>query len=218
MDEKHRIIEILLHEGVLAFGSFKLKSGRTSPYFFNLGQVFQGQALHFLASAYAQLLHKEFPETNVLFGPAYKGIPLASTTAICCYQQFRMDLGIAFDRKEEKDHGEGGLLVGSPMQGNIVLIDDVITAGSAVRSSLAKIIHHGGDAQYKVQGLLVAMDRQEAVVEGGQQSAITALEQETGLKVHALLTFNDLLDFIQKNAEYATFIDHMLNYREKYGA
>ena len=214
---KHQLIDTFLKAGVLAFGSFELKSGRTSPYFFNLGKVFQGEALHFLATAYAKLLHDHFPDVNILFGPAYKGIPLASTTATSYYQQYKLDVGVAFDRKEPKDHGEGGFLVGTALHGNIVMIDDVITAGSAVRSSLNVINHHGGDGAFHVQGLLVAMDRQEAVIEGGQ-SSIESLEQETGLKVASLLTFADLIEYIESNPKYDQYRSEMLAYREKYGA
>lgn len=217
--EKVPLIEMLLKANVLSFGEFTLKSGRVSPYFFNLGYIFRGNTLGPLAESYAALLNIEFPEANTLFGPAYKGIPLASTTAVSAFYQHQKILGVAFDRKEAKAHGEGGEFVGSALSGNIVLVDDVITAGSAVRSSLEKINRalSSQDTAACVQGLVVAMDRQESFVQGGP-SAIQALEQETGLKVASLLCFADLLDFIECKPEFSEYKPAMIAYRERYGA
>ncbi len=218
-DVAFEVVETLLRAGVLSFGQFKLKSGRISPYFFNLGRIFEGQALSFIAKAYASLLHDHFPTVDVLFGPAYKGIPLASTTATAFFELFGQSLGVVFDRKEPKDHGEGGVFVGSALKGNIVLVDDVITAGSAVRSSLSKMAPIVSERQ--VQGLLVAMDRQEAVVEGGP-SAIQSLQDELSIEVKALLTFEDLLAYLQikqqNSPDLAEHVESMLLYRKRYGA
>ena len=181
------VIDTFIEAGVLSFGEFTLKSGRVSPYFFNLGKIFQGKPLNFMAKAYASLLKRDFADADVVFGPAYKA----------------------------KTHGEGGLFVGHPLKGKIVLIDDVITAGSAVRSSLEKMKSESTEGQ--VVGLIVAMDRQEAVVEGGQ-SAIQSLEAETGLKVSALLTFADIISYIKNNPEFSHHLPAMEAYRERYGA
>ena len=209
------VIDTFIEAGVLSFGEFTLKSGRVSPYFFNLGKIFQGKPLNFMAKAYASLLKRDFADADVVFGPAYKGIPLASAAAVSAYEHFDMSVGVAFDRKEAKTHGEGGLFVGHPLKGKIVLIDDVITAGSAVRSSLEKMKSESTEGQ--VVGLIVAMDRQEAVVEGGQ-SAIQSLEAETGLKVSALLTFADIISYIKNNPEFSHHLPAIEAYRERYGA
>lgn len=215
MDQTQSIINTFLEAGVLSFGSFTLKSGRQSPYFFNLGKIFNGKALSFMSKAYAGLVHRDFSNADVVFGPAYKGIPLATATAISAQDLYGMNLGVTFDRKEAKDHGEGGTLVGHALTGNVVLVDDVITAGSAVRSSLNKIKSEAQDCN--VLGLIVAMDRQESVVEGGL-SAIQSLQEETGLKVSSLLTFADLVAYIKSSPEFAHHLPAMEAYRERYGA
>jgi len=212
---KQRLIHVLLDAGVLQFGEFTLKSGRVSPYFFNLGSIFYGKPFHTLAIAYAQAIKDHFSHAQVLFGPAYKGIPLASATSICCFENHLLELGVAFDRKEAKDHGEGGLFVGAALQGQIVMIDDVITAGTAVNSALEKIKAHAPEAQ--VKGLVVAMDRQESVIEPGP-SAIESLQQKTGLEVHALLCLQDLIDFMSTQNGDQSFLPAMLEYRQRFGA
>lgn len=218
--DKAQTIKMLLDANVLSFGEFTLKSGRVSPYFFNLGNIFKGRALAMIAKAYAALLHQDFPDAQCLFGPAYKGIPLASSTAVCAYQLYKRSLGVTFDRKEAKQHGEGGDLVGSVLAGNIVLVDDVITAGSAVRASMKKInqaLAQNPKAKGQVQGLIVAMDRQEAQQEGGP-SAIQALQVEAGIKVSALLSFSDLVDYISDKPEFSQYLQAMHDYRSRYGA
>ncbi len=173
---------------VLEFGDFKLKSGRTSPYFFNLGAICDGAALAELGRFYADAIVASGVEFDVIFGPAYKGIPLASVTAVCLHQLHGADKAIAYNRKEAKDHGEGGRLVGAALAGRRVLVlDDVITAGTAVREALALIKAAGGVAV----GIAVCLDRKEKGADG--DSALTAIAREHDLEVISIADFNDLL-------------------------
>jgi len=211
------IISFLLEAGVLTFGDFTLKSGRKSPYFFNLGNMFQGQLISQLAHGYADVIQQHFPTADTLFGPAYKGIPLATAVAMSLSQNYNRNLGIAFDRKEIKDHGEGGQFVGSALTGNILLIDDVVTAGSAIRASIEKL-HKNSAANFQIVGLVVALDRQEAVDAYGGQSALGALAQEFNFKTQSMVSFNDILKYVEHSAEYQAYLPAMRTYRQRYGA
>lgn len=203
-----------LESNALCFGRFELKSGRVSPYFFNVGAFHDGRALDALGRAYAAVvrdLRQELP-FDVLFGPAYKGIPLVCAVSMGLYRQYRISLPWAFNRKEIKNHGEGGCVVGAPLNGKRVLIvDDVITAGTAVRESLALI--RAQDAQ--AVGVVVALDRQEKVEDG--VSAVTALETQEGLPVYHIINLTDLLDFVSRHEGFGVYRPAMQAYRQQWG-
>ena len=210
---RRRFLELALQAQALRFGEFTLKSGRSSPYFFNAGRFDSGAALATLAGCYADAVDADGIEFDLLFGPAYKGIPLATALA-CEYARRGRDLPVAFNRKEAKDHGEGGNLIGAPLQGRRVLVvDDVITAGTAVREALATIAAAGGSAV----AIAIALDRQEAAIEGGARSAAQALAADTGVAVVAVAGLDDLLAFAGESAELVAQRERLLAYRARYG-
>ena len=197
----------------LRFGEFTLKSGRTSPYFFNAGRFDSGAALAGLAACYADAAEAAGVQFDLLFGPAYKGIPLATALA-CEYARRGRDLPLAFNRKEAKTHGEGGSLIGAPLAGHRVLIvDDVITAGTAIREALA-IIHEAGG---RPAGIVIALDRQERVRVDVAESAAQAVAAEHGIPVIAVATLSDLLAFAGEDAALAAHRNALLAYRARYG-
>lgn len=214
-DHRTRFLQLALRAQALRFGEFTLKSGRVSPYFFNAGLFNSGAALAELASCYADAIDAAGVEFDLLFGPAYKGIPLATALA-CEYARSGVDLPVAFNRKEAKTHGEGGSLIGAPLQGRRVLIvDDVITAGTAIREALAIIAEAGG----VVAGIVIALDRQEAVDPGNsRRSAAETVAAEQGLPVIAVATLHDLLEFTGANDDFAEQRERLLVYREAYGS
>jgi orotate phosphoribosyltransferase len=181
-------VELALSRSALRFGSFKLKSGRESPYFFNAGLFNDGEALAVLGQSYAAALMRSGLEFDMLFGPAYKGIPLATTTAVALAEHHRRNVPWAFNRKEAKDHGEGGNIVGSPLKGRIVIVDDVITAGTAIRESV-EIIRAAGATPV---GVALALDRQERGQ--GPQSAVQEVSSQFGLRCVSILTLTDLIE------------------------
>ncbi|MDE2149860.1 MAG: orotate phosphoribosyltransferase [Gammaproteobacteria bacterium] len=207
-------IELALEYGVLRFGEFRLKSGRVSPYFFNLGAISTGVGLRRLAQAYAEAIEQTMPAFEVLFGPAYKGIPLAAAVVLQLAAHGR-DLGFAYDRKEVKDHGEGGALVGAPLRGRrVLLIDDVLTAGTALRASLQRL----RDAGAEPVAALVALDRQERG--DGTASARAELAGQTGLEIGALVGVGDILEYLTANsgAVPAPALAAIRDYQRRYGA
>jgi orotate phosphoribosyltransferase len=210
---RRRFLELALRAQALRFGEFTLKSGRSSPYFFNAGRFDSGTALTTLAGCYADAVDEAGIGFDLLFGPAYKGIPLATALA-CEYARRGRDLPVAFNRKEAKDHGEGGNLIGASLQGRRVLVvDDVITAGTAVREALATITAAGGRAV----AIAIALDRQEAASEGGAHSAAQALAADTGVAVVAVAGLDDLLAFAGESAELVAQRERLLAYRARYG-
>lgn len=223
-DHRSRFLTLALQSQALRFGEFTLKSGRLSPYFFNAGRFDSGSKLADLASCYADAIEEAGIEFDLLFGPAYKGIPLA--TALGCELARRgRDVPLAFNRKEAKAHGEGGMLIGAPLQDQRVLIvDDVITAGTAIREALALIAEGGGT----VSGIVVALDRQEMLsgpgqngdtaAQGARQSAAQSVARETGVPVVAVANLHDLLAFAGENAELVSHRDQLLAYRARYGS
>jgi len=212
-DHRRRFLQLALQAQALRFGDFTLKSGRRSPYFFNAGRFDSGAALATLAGCYADAIDAAGVDFDLLFGPAYKGIPLATALA-CEYARRGRDLPVAFNRKEAKAHGEGGQLIGAPLQGRRVLvIDDVITAGTAVREALATIAAAGGN----VAAVAIALDRQEAVAEGAAHSAAQALRAESGVAVIAVATLADLLAFAGESAELVAQREPLRAYRTRYG-
>lgn len=222
-DHRSRFLQLALHSQALRFGEFTLKSGRLSPYFFNAGRFDSGAKLAELAACYADAVEASGVQFDLLFGPAYKGIPLATALA-CEFSRRGRDLPVAFNRKEAKSHGEGGMLIGAPLEERRVLIvDDVITAGTAIREALGLIQGGGG----RVAGIVVALDRQETIGETGpgeagtptnRRSAAQAVAEETGVPVIAVANLHDLLAFAGESAELVTHRDHLLAYRASYGS
>ena len=217
-DHRSRFLQLAIRADALRFGEFTLKSGRSSPYFFNAGRFDSGATLAGLAGCYADALDAAgragaIGGFDLLFGPAYKGIPLATALA-CEYVRRGRDLPLAFNRKEAKAHGEGGRLIGAPLAGRRVLIvDDVITAGTAIREALDIIAAAGGIAA----GIVIALDRQERVREDAGQSAAQAVAAEHGIPVVAVAGLSDLLEFTGESADLVRQRDALLAYRARYG-
>ena len=192
--DKRAFIELMVDQGVLRFGEFVLKSGRRSPYFFNLGAIGDGAALAALGEFYAQALIANGLECDVLFGPAYKGIPIAVATGVALARR-GLEAGVAFDRKEAKDHGEGGVLVGAPLKGRrVVLVDDVVTDGATKNEGARLITAHGGN----LTGLLIALDRQEKV--DGEETAFAVLQRRLGVPVRSIAALVDVIDWLGDSA------------------
>ena len=203
-------VDFTLETGVLKFGEFTLKSGRISPYFFNAGLFNKGSHLSQLGNFYAQAIEASNLQFDVLFGPAYKGIPLAAATAIALNDNFNRNVPYSFNRKEAKDHGEGGSIVGHPIEGDILIIDDVITAGTAIRE--AQDIINANDANTK--GVIVALDRQEKGK--GELSAIQEIEQIFGIRVLSIINLSHIIEHLKasKNEDVVSRIE---SYRSQYG-
>ncbi|MFC3094146.1 orotate phosphoribosyltransferase [Alteromonas sediminis] len=204
-------IEFAIERGVLKFGEFTLKSGRVSPYFFNAGLFNTGGDLAQLGRFYANAIVDAGLTFDVLFGPAYKGIPIATTTAVALADHHNRDVPYCFNRKEAKTHGEGGSLVGSPLQGNVLLVDDVITAGTAIRESMQIIQQQGAS----LTGVLIALDRQER----GQSelSAIQEVERDFGTQVVSIVSLHDVMQYIEGHAALSQYADAVKAYRAQYG-
>ena len=211
-EREHAFLQFALETGVLRFGEFTLKSGRVSPYFFNAGLFNSGAKLSRLAAFYAAALAELEPEPFMLFGPAYKGIPLASATAAALADHHQRDVPFAFNRKEIKDHGEGGQLVGAPLEGDVVIVDDVITAGTSIRESV-DLIHSAGA---QAAAVMIALDREEAVTEEGD-SAIDHVAKTYGLRVHTLARFSTLLEFLSDRPDLAANLGALQAYQTQYG-
>jgi orotate phosphoribosyltransferase len=203
-------LQLALQHEVLKFGQFTLKSGRVSPYFFNLGKISSGAAMRELSRAYAQALAASGLEYDMLFGPAYKGIPLVAAVSVALAEQGR-DLPYAYNRKEAKDHGEGGVLVGASPKGRVVIVDDVLTAGTALREAVAILRAAGANPVAAV----IALDRQEVGPNG--KSAVAEMERETGIRVLPLVTVKDVLQFLQAGNADAATIAAMRDYQARYG-
>lgn len=208
---KKDFIEFALQREVLKFGEFTLKSGRTSPYFFNAGLFNTGNDLAKLGQFYAAALIESNIDYDVLFGPAYKGIPIATTTAVALADKHNVDKPYCFNRKEKKDHGEGGNLVGSPLQGRIMLVDDVITAGTAIRESMTLIQANNAD----LAGVLIALDRQEKGQ--GELSAIQEVERDFDTQVVSIVSLADVIEFIKDREEFKAHLPTITAYRDQYG-
>ena len=208
---QREFIEFALSKQVLKFGEFTLKSGRKSPYFFNAGLFNSGRDLAKLGRFYAAALVDAGISYDVLFGPAYKGIPIASATAVQLAEVHDQDVPWCFNRKEAKDHGEGGNLVGSPLKGRIMLVDDVITAGTAIRESMDLIQANGAE----LAGVLIALDRQEKGK--GELSAIQEVERDYQAKVIAIITLGDLIRYLEEKPEMADALALVRAYRTQYG-
>ena len=209
---EERFIQFAMEQHVLSFGTFKLKSGRESPYFFNAGLFNRGAALARLGSFYAEAIVASGVAFDTLLGPAYKGIPLVSATAIALAGEHGIDAPYAFNRKEVKDHGEGGELIGAPLEGRVLVIDDVITAGSAIREIMPLVRRAGAEAA----GVVVMVDREERG--SGERSAIAEIEQEYGISVISIVKLRNIVDFLQRNEWSPDLLGRMDEYRARYGA
>lgn len=208
---QREFIRFAIERGVLRFGSFTLKSGRTSPYFFNAGLFNSGLALAQLGRFYAAAVVESGIVFDVLFGPAYKGIPLAAATAVALAEQHELDLPWCFNRKEAKTHGEGGSLVGAPLEGRVLIVDDVITAGTAIREVMQIIQAQGAQAA----GVLIALNREERGQ--GELSAIQEVERDFAMPVVSIVSLTQVLEYLADNAELKQHLPAVQAYREQYG-
>ncbi len=209
---QHDFLALAIAHQVLRFGPFTLKSGRISPYFFNAGLFNTGRALAELGRFYAQAIQAAGVDFDMLFGPAYKGIPLVATTTIALAEQNGRDLPYGFNRKEVKDHGEGGMIVGAPLAGKVLLIDDVISAGTAIRESV-QIIQR---AKAQLAGVVIALNRQERGQ--GELSAITEVEHLYGIQVISIVTLDDLINYLALQPNQRECLESIQRYRQEYGA
>ena len=208
---KKEFIDLSLELGVLRFGKFTLKSGRVSPYFFNAGLFNTGYAAARLGRYYAAAIAESGIKFDMLFGPAYKGIPLAALSAASLAEHQDLDVPFAFNRKEAKAHGEGGNIIGAPLEGRVLIVDDVITAGTAVRDACQLISSSGAD----IAGLAISLDRQERGQ--GALSAVQELKQSLGIPVASIIRLNDLIATLEESSEYEKFLNPVVAYRKKYG-
>ncbi|MFT5888079.1 MAG: orotate phosphoribosyltransferase [Zhongshania sp.] len=208
---QQRFIRQAIASEALGFGEFTLKSGRISPYFFNAGRFCSGAALAALGRCYADAIVASGLQFDILFGPAYKGIPLAAATACALAEHHQRDVPYAYNRKEKKDHGEGGSLVGAPLRGRVLIIDDVITAGTAIREAIAMITHAGAS----VAGVAIGLDRQERGQ--GERSAIQELEQDAQLSVISIVGLKDIVAYLRQSSNDTVLLARINEYRERYG-
>jgi orotate phosphoribosyltransferase len=208
---KREFLELAIELEVLRFGEFTLKSGRVSPYFFNAGLFCSGYAAAKLGRYYSSAIAESDVEFDMLFGPAYKGIPLATLAAAALAEHHDMDVPYSFNRKEAKGHGEGGSIVGAPLSGKVLIVDDVITAGTAVREAHNIITSAGAE----VAGLVISLDREE--IGKDARSAVQELEQTLRIPVISIVKLEDLIDLLEESSEYTEFLEPVLAYRKKYG-
>ncbi len=209
-DYQKNFIELALQYKVLKFGEFTLKSGRQSPYFFNAGLFNTGKALAEMGRCYAQAIVDSGIEYDLLFGPAYKGIPLVAVTAMALHIDHGLDVPYAFNRKEAKDHGEGGSIVGSAIEGRVLILDDVITAGTAIREAIEIIDNNGGTPT----GVMIALDRQEKGT--GERSAVQEINQDYGMEALSIVSMEHLIQYLKEQGE-SEMLDAMNFYRTEFG-
>lgn len=210
MTYKQSFIEFLVDQDVLKFGTFKLNSGRQSPYFFNLGSVYSGAAYARLGAAYADAVLQSGIEFDMIFGPAYKGIPIAVATSLALAKR-GVDVGVAYNRKEAKDHGEGGTLVGAPVAGRVLMLDDVLTSGKAIRGA-AELVRSQDSA---IAGVVVALDRAEVMADAGQ-TAVAGLAQELASPVVSIAHVADVIGYLQKTDAKSDVLQAMRDYTRQY--
>ena len=208
---KVEFIENAIANGALKFGQFELKSGRTSPHFFNAGEFYKGSALAALGKCYATAIVESGIEFDVLFGPAYKGITLAAATSIALSEHHGIDVPYCFNRKEAKAHGEGGTLVGAPLEGKVLIIDDVITAGTAIREVMSILEQAGAVAA----GVLIGLDRKERGKT--DQSAIQEVEELFGIPVASIIDIDDILHYLKAKPDHNNLVEQIDKYRQEYG-
>ena len=210
-DYKIEFIKFALSRNVLRFGEFTLKSGRISPYFFNAGLFNSGADLARLGEFYAAAIEDNKLDYDVIFGPAYKGIPIGTTVSVALFNRFAVDKPVCFNRKEAKDHGEGGNLIGSPLQGKVLLVDDVITAGTAIREAMDLIAAN----QAQLSAVVIALNRKEKGK--GELSAIQEVERDYQCKVLSIIELDDLMRFIAQDDNYRQYLSLIQAYQQQYG-
>ncbi|MEJ6743454.1 MAG: orotate phosphoribosyltransferase [Porticoccaceae bacterium] len=208
---KTQFIDNALESGALKFGQFRLKSGRVSPHFFNAGEFSQGKALAALGRCYAAAIIESGVEFDVLFGPAYKGITLVAATAVALAEHHNMDVKYCFNRKEAKSHGEGGTLIGAPLEGRILIIDDVITAGTAIREVMTIVELAGGNAV----GVVIGLDRKERGT--SSKSAIQEVEKQFSIPVISIIDMDDILTYLKSQSDMKAVVKDIKTYRKEYG-
>tara|TARA_B110001452_G_scaffold43561_2_gene33374 strand:+ start:1594 stop:2238 length:645 start_codon:yes stop_codon:yes gene_type:complete len=208
---KTQFIDNALESGALKFGQFRLKSGRVSPHFFNAGEFFQGKALAALGRCYAAAIIESGVEFDVLFGPAYKGITLVAATAVALAEHHDMDVKYCFNRKEAKSHGEGGILIGAPLEGRVLIIDDVITAGTAIREVMTMVELAGGEAV----GVVIGLDRKERGT--SSKSAIQEVEKQFSIPVISIIDMDDILTYLKSQSDMKAVVKDIKTYRKEYG-
>jgi orotate phosphoribosyltransferase len=208
---KVEFIDNAINSGALKFGQFELKSGRTSPHFFNAGEFYTGNALAALGRCYASSIVESGIEFDVLFGPAYKGITLAAATSVALAEHHGIDVPYCFNRKEAKAHGEGGTLVGAPLEGKVLIIDDVITAGTAIREVMSIVEQVGAQAA----GVVIGLDRKERGKT--EKSAIQEVEQEFKIPVASIIDIDDILHYLKAKPEHNDLVAEIDKYRQDYG-
>jgi len=208
---QYDFIQLAIKHQALCFGEFTLKSGRTSPYFFNAGRFQTGSALAELGRYYAAAIKSANIDFDIVFGPAYKGIPLAAATAIALSDTYQQDLPYCYNRKEAKDHGEGGTLVGAPLQGKVLIVDDVITAGTAIREVMSIIRSAGAQPA----AVLIGLNRQEKGQ--GDISAIQEVEKTFGIPVVSIINLNHIIDYLESQPDQANIVAKIRTYRSTYG-
>jgi orotate phosphoribosyltransferase len=210
---KQKFIEMSIQIGALKFGEFELKSGRVSPYFFNMGLFSTGQVIKNIGDFYASTLEESSIEFDMLFGPAYKGIPLASAMSASLFMNHDKDVPFVYNRKEKKGHGEGGQIVGPSLSGKIVIVDDVITAGTAIKEA-SEIIREAGA---EISGIIIAIDRQEKGL--GEYSAVQEVSSDLGVPVISIVSLDQILAFVKNSSgELENHVGAIENYRKEYGA
>jgi orotate phosphoribosyltransferase len=208
---KTQFIDNAIDSGALKFGQFRLKSGRVSPHFFNAGEFYRGKALAALGKCYAQAIVDSGIEFDVLFGPAYKGITLAAATSVALAEHHDLDVPYCFNRKEAKSHGEGGTIVGAPLEGKVLIIDDVITAGTAIREVMAMV--EQADAQ--AAGVVIGVDRKERG--NSDTSAIQEVEQQFSIPVVSIIDIDDILSYLDAKDDMSDLVVQIKDYRQEYG-
>ena len=205
-----KFIKFAIEQDILKFGEFQTKAGRLSPYFFNLGLINDGQSLKKIGEFFAEFIHNNNLSFDLLYGPAYKGISLVSSTSIAL-TQFNKNIPFAFNRKEIKDHGEGGQIIGHPIEGNVLILDDVISAGTSIRESVDIIKSNGGNPS----GIIVAIDRQEKGK--ANLTAIDEVKKELHVNVYSLITLTDVINYLSEDEKYSNFLPQVQTYRDMYG-
>ena len=208
---KTQFIDNAIASGALKFGQFRLKSGRVSPHFFNAGEFYRGKALAALGQCYAAAIVESGIEFDVLFGPAYKGITLAAATSVALAEHHDLDVPYCFNRKEAKSHGEGGTIVGAPLEGRVLIIDDVITAGTAIREVMAMV--DAADAQ--PAGVVIGLDRKERG--NTDKSAIQEVEQQFDIPVVSIIDIDDILAYLDGKPDMKLLVEQIKEYRQEYG-
>ncbi|MDA8782163.1 orotate phosphoribosyltransferase [Porticoccaceae bacterium] len=208
---KTQFIDNAIDSGALKFGQFRLKSGRVSPHFFNAGEFYRGKALATLGQCYAQAIVDAGIEFDVLFGPAYKGITLAAATSVALAEHHNVDVPYCFNRKEAKSHGEGGTIVGAPLEGRVLIIDDVITAGTAIREVMTMVEQAGAQAA----GVVIGVDRKERG--SSDKSAIQEVEQQFDIPVVSIIDIDDILTYLNTKDDMAELVVQIKDYRQEYG-